>query len=538
MALNRKKLFALTRSTSFLWQSSLGVGLFVIALGTGISFLNTARPPDPGQRPIDSVEVVSNINNTILDLLNGKRPFGDKLMELHQVVSISAGLDGLLFPDASELPALSSDEYRVASAYFHASEGLAEDLGIWEPTEESKNSLQVLQDLAGGAQPVPFANYALGMVYEEEADSDAADAYLREIELFNRDAARKRLVRFYLARKQYDAIKQLETDPAFRPHISPAVRQIVALANMDWPALFKNVIPAAYEYTRPTMAALAIFSGLIWAIILLRFNGTLSVKSAPMRLALPALVLGALSAHATVLFIFWQEHQLHLGEPPDTVGQFIYCLSIGLREEGLKLLFFCPLIPLLWRRSSLEILTVAGLVGLGFAMEENIGYFQRSAGLSVLGRFVTANFLHISLTAMGGLTLARACIHKGEAIQEAAITFATIVAVHGLYDAFIIVPLIEDLSWLSLTVFIVLGYQYFGWLRYLRDDWRDPVSITSVFTLGVVLLTGLSYTLHAWDVGASLAFQNVAGEVIGIGIILILFYREIPETLDYNGYGS
>ena len=89
-------------------------------------------------------------------------------------------------------------------------------------------------------------------------------------------------------------------------------------------------------------------------------------------------------------------------------------MCIGLREEALKLLLFVPLIPFLLNRDDLEILTVAGLVGLGFALEENINYFQASAGLSAVGRFATANFLHIALTAMCGLTLTRAIVHRGE----------------------------------------------------------------------------------------------------------------------------
>ena len=80
--------------------------------------------------------------------------------------------------------------------------------------------------------------------------------------------------------------------------------------------------------------------------------------------------------------------------------------------------------------------------------------------------------------------------------------------------------------------FVLIGYQYFSWLRHLRDEWKDPFSITAVFTYGIIFVTGISFGLYAWNVSPFLAFKAIGYEVIGIGIILILFYREIPETIN------
>jgi RsiW-degrading membrane proteinase PrsW (M82 family) len=519
-----------------LWRSALVLALVMIGLGTAVSFLNAERH-DPvarlesewsemnselefGLTPEQYETFTRSINKALAEVLSNAQSFFAKLDDLQRVGGYAEGFYGIVFPSAKDVPALSAEEYTVADTFFRA--GSASGV-------KKLVAVQEIAELASAAEPLPYANYARAILLEPFNSEAAVAAYKREAELFDLDAARQRVVRVYLGQGKFDRVQQLQSDPEYAPFITPLARRQIALEHMDWPVLILTLIPAAYERVDLGMVALALVTGLIWSRILLRFNGPFSVRSRPVQLAVPALVLGALSAHATILFIFWQEHQLGLSEPPDMIGQLLYCMSIGLREEGLKLLLFLPLVPFLWRRSSLEILTVAGLVGLGFAVEENINYFEKSVGVSAVGRFVTANFLHASLTAMGGLALARACIHR-EGMQLLQ-TFETSVSVHGRYDAFLMVDVFDEFSWLAMALFVFLGHQYFGWLRYLRESWKDPVSITFIVTLGLVFVAGLSSAICAWQVGAGLAFKAVASEVIGVGVILILFYREIPETL-------
>ncbi len=542
--MNRNKLFYRTRNVGFLWKTGLMLGLAIVAAGSLVSLLND-HEPSPVDRVYELMYVEEGfdlvqghetlmadaVNGILRDCLAGKQPFYEKLEDFRRVIQLSPVQTGLAVPEYGVVSNLSSNEYGIASALGEMGMEAAGNRTLTGSELKSSRAAGQLESLA--AQPVQYANLAWALAFRS-LDPEASELALqREIELFNEDDMRERLVGYYLHDKEFDKLGALKSDPAFDPYIDAYVEQEIALSRMDWPELVRTLIPAAYEDVNLAMVFLALVSGLIWAVIVLRFNGAISVRSAPVRLAIPALLLGALSAHATILFIFLQENQLHLGLGPEPMGQFAYCLGIGFREEGLKLLFFCPLIPFLWRKADLEILTVAGLVGLGFAIEENINYFEGSAGISALGRFATANFLHIAWTAMGGLTLLRACIYRGRDIQVAAVTFASIVAFHGLYDAFLIVDLLGDYAWLSFTVFILLGYQYFGWLRHLRDEWKDPVSITSVFTLGLVVVTGLSYGLFAWQAGITDAFQVIAREVIQIAIILFMFYREIPETLQH-----
>lgn len=540
--MSRNKVYFRTRSVGFLWKSALIVALAIIGIGSLVSLLNDQKT-SAVHRMLDLTYVEEEyelgqdqgtllkgeINAILCDCLTEDRPFYEKLDDLQMVVWLMPEMEEQAFPESDAVSCLSSNEHGLAQAFWDVCRESATNRFFTADQLKSSDAAGRLNGFAD--RQVKYANFALALSYQSLDAAASEQALKREIELFGEDAMRERLVGFYLDGGKFDKLAALADNPDYEPYIDRCVVQEIALSRMDWPVLVRNLIPAAYENVNVAMVVLALVSGLIWMMIVLRFNGNPSIRSASVQLALPALLLGALSAHATILFIFWQEHQLGLGMGTDALGQLAYCLGIGFREEGLKLLFFCPLIPFLRRKTDLEILTVAGLVGLGFAIEENINYFEGSAGLAALGRFATANFLHISLTAMGGLSLARAFVHQGRDIQHAAVTFASIVAFHGLYDAFLIVGLLTDYAWLSFTVFVLLGHQYFGWLRHLRDEWRDPVSITTVFTLGVVVVTGLSYCLYAWQFGILEAFLAVSGEAFGIALILIMFYRGIPETL-------
>jgi len=530
--MKKRDLFYLTRRTNFLWKSSGVLILILVALGISISFLNRARAT-AYQKVIATPQYVDEhlrelgethenpmaegiVMAAIEESLKSDAAFHKRILKIAHLLYFVSANEPLSIPLIENL---SPNQQMIAEALVTACSN---------PDDES--SIQLLEKIAGTPTPVSDANFALALAFDtRENDDGVIKALLQEIEIHDSRHARERLVQKYLALEKFDALEKLEKDAEYKELITPFVQHDIALNNMDWPTILRTHFMASYERTNPAMVILAILSGLVWATLLMRFNSSLSM----LKFSIPALVLGALSAHATLLFIYWQEYQLGFGMGNDTVSRLLYCvLGIGLREEALKLLLFVPLIPFLLKRSDLEILTVAGLVGLGFAIEENINYFEVSAGLSAVGRFATANFLHIALTAMCGLTLTRAVVHRGEDIQHAAVVFVLAVATHGLYDAFIMVPALMSYSWLTYTVFVLMGYQYFGWLHHLRDRWKDPISITSTFTYGIILVTGLSFILYAWNSGPLPAFKAVAHEALGVAVILVMFYREIPETLE------
>jgi protease PrsW len=541
-----KKLFYRTRNAAFLWKVSVLLALVLVGIGVAVSRLNHARL-DAFERAIGApiadaeeeasergaVDLSKKLQAAVLEVLENDVPFYNRLDRLYSLAFLAAVAEvELPFPPKSE--GLAENRYLVAKALFDAAYKSAATGGDLPALRvERAYEYEEMRALADASPSIEYAQFALGMLLRwNDEPAQAGEAFLLEAERFDLDEARRRAVHALLDAKRLERLTELAQDPAFAAHFSWSIRQDIALAQMNWPDLVITVIPAAYEKANGLMVGLTLLVGLVWATILLRFNGALSWQNTAVRWAVPALIAGALSAHLTILIIFLQENQMGLAFGDTVFSQFRYILvGIGLREEAAKLIGFVLLLPWAKKMKNLEILTLAGLVGLGFAVEENINYFTAAGGLGTLARFVTANFLHISLTAMCGLALVRALVYRGEAMQEFLFTFTAAVVVHALYNAFLMVPLLADYSMFNSIVFVLLAFQYFNWLRYLRPQWSDSFSITAHFTFGIVLLSGASFIVSAWMIGPMLAFHAVMSEVIGMAIMLLLFYRLIPEQI-------
>lgn len=540
--MNNSTLFSLTRRSSFLWKATLALIFGFFALGTvlswlnpnpGISYHDIFESPDYYETGDENPDLInySILNDKLIQALNGPDPFENKLIDLEVLLSFSAFGKTITLPEAAEVPNLSISEYIVAVAY---AEAIRMPLDKTEAAPEASAQLQPLLKLAASQPPLPYANYALALYYQNESKYSLAIAAAQNEIAYNEiDAAKELLIYLYFHQEDYELIEQLQTDPEYAPFIDNALLQDIALKRMDWPALITTLIPAAYANSQASMVFLALLTGIIWSAFLIRLNDAPAHLSFLLKLAIPALILGALSAHLTILVIFLQEYQWGLTDGDTLITQVIYCVAgIGLREELLKLLCFVPLLPFVLKRNDDRItFIVASLVGLGFAVEENLNYFEMSQGVSTLGRFVTANFLHLSLTGLCGLALARAVKHGGYCINQAVNTVGLAIIAHGAYDAFIIVPELVEYSMLTSIVFILIVYRYFAEARALRRTWSSPFSMTAQLTFSLVTIIGTSFIIVAWSSGAMTGLITIASEVISVGVLLILFYREIPESI-------
>ncbi len=528
--MNDRKLYELTRSTSFLWKASLVGILAFVALASILWFIKPeSRDVSYDDLYLYSADGTSEfaINTEkyakIVDAeLRQETAFEEKLHALKYLLSIPTGSALFRLPEIESISGITDKEYEILTAFSTA---------MRNPKGRGP---QKLLDLAQQTPPPQYANYALSLFHATYSEiSKAIIASKAEISAHPTDKARILLIDIYARYELHEEIKLLQKDQDFTPLIDPFLKRNIALETMDWPVLLSTLLPIAYLGTPLSMILLVLISGTAWTFLLLRFNGKLSWSTPIVRLTIPALLLGALSAHLTILVVYFQESQLGLSTGDTLLSQAIYCVAgIGLREEFLKLLCFIPLLPfLLKRKNELEILIAASLVGLGFAIEENISYFENSQGVAAFARFVTANFLHLSLTGLCGLTLAQAFMYGGSSINAAVSTFGLAVLAHGAYDAFIIVPELSEYSVGTFIVFILISYQFFMWLRHLRVKWNDPVSISAQFTLSLIIVFGSSYLLLSWDMGPIEGLIHLGEDAVTLGILLFMFYREIPEEI-------
>jgi RsiW-degrading membrane proteinase PrsW (M82 family) len=283
----------------------------------------------------------------------------------------------------------------------------------------------------------------------------------------------------------------------------------------------------------PGLTALAVLTGLSWLMFSLQAAQIRSWRDHRLIAPVAAIGLGVLSIWPTAFFILWQEHSWGLAEGDSLVEGLRYCiLGIGLREELAKLVCLLPLLPwLVWRRDELAALVSAGCVGIGFGMEENVGYISGTLGTATLGRLLTAVPAHMTLTGLIGLAAYRAGRWPREWGPQFLATFAAIVLAHGMYDAFLMVPALQEYNLGSFIIFLLLVFQFFRELRPHLTRRGEPVSLTANFLACVSLVAAANFVYLCAAVGFQHAGQILAQGIVAQGIMVYLFLHEMPERL-------
>ncbi|MEM7699297.1 MAG: PrsW family glutamic-type intramembrane protease, partial [Verrucomicrobiota bacterium] len=250
-----------------------------------------------------------------------------------------------------------------------------------------------------------------------------------------------------------------------------------------------------------------------------------------------AVLAGIFSAALTIFVLVIQERLTGFIHVPtdDVLSQLIYCVAgIGLREETLKLLCFLPFA--FWaakRRSRVEGLVLAGLVGLGFAWQENLGYFEEGENPYVIAiRPITANALHIADTGIIGYWLTRTLIAKGRGWENFLLAFILIVIAHGIYDAVIIVPDLQEYGPLTTIFVAVIAYKYFDPLREEMDiaAVHRRMSPLGIFIIGMVLLCNTVLISSAFREVSNVAigaFAAAVGSCIPLSFAFISRFRDL-----------
>jgi RsiW-degrading membrane proteinase PrsW (M82 family) len=206
--------------------------------------------------------------------------------------------------------------------------------------------------------------------------------------------------------------------------------------------------------------------------------------------------------------------------------------GVALREEFCKLLLFLPLLPSLIRRDKeMDALIIASFVGLGFAIEENCGYFMMSEATGGPGRFLTANFFHIALTGLNGLALFRAFTRGATGLNDFLFIFPITILAHGAYDALLDLPSSEGGGYLATGVYAGFAMFYFKRVHPLRRNVRMTLGLTGAFVIGCSIMAATVIAYVMIDLGPGDGLAAIAPQMISTAILLFLFFREFDEQL-------
>jgi len=487
-AISRKRLSKLSRDRSFLLQagSIITIALVVVAF---LIWVFGGRNFDPNQRVLVEasedadimLKVVRNPGHFLKDA-NDDWDFGTLAPD--KEADVSDHIIYLWLKVQLTSSKLSEDELEVLENY----------AAFLYPSSQSSvdQGRERLKQLAEeGTQPLAAECYGDVRAFFDDTDG-ALLFYEQELTVRESQRCRDRILELLIAKGDVEGVRERIQDPEFASNASLYQRMRTQLWLRDYGEILKLVVLMNLQ-TEPVYFLLAVFVALIWFAIVGQMAG---FQKGQISLYVVAVVLGMASTVATLYVVYLQEYIFEgVRETTELMGGIIYFVAgVGLREETIKLLFFVPLIPWLRKRGNdMEVLIAAGLVGLGFALQENISYYARSSGSAAVSRFLTANFFHLSLTGLIGFSFYRMVRYPKKMWEGFLTTFLLMVAAHGMYDALIVLPDLWEFGGIgSMIVLALVCYRFFWVADNLKWTGSTEISPLGILVIGLALLVGVS----------------------------------------------
>lgn len=400
----------------------------------------------------------------------------------------------------------------------------------WRGLREGKAE-EAIEELLSANPKQRYRDEFLGDLYFLEGEwTEALKHYRTEGEGFPQSTyARRSAVVLAMRENQMDGVDLAGVESIFHP---TELLQVYA-ASRDYGQLLIATLKTEWSMLTSKYLVPAIFTAAIWWAVFMAF--WVPDRNRMIAAAL-AFLAGVFSAFLTLYTVILQEQiqgfVFSAQDPP--IHQFIYLVAgVALREETLKLLCFIPFA--IWaakRKSGIEGILLAGIVGLGFAFQENLQYFQNGSGSFVAwARLLTANALHFSLTGIAGFFLYRMILRKMRGWEEFLACFIAVVFVHGIYNAMFLMPALAGYAALHFIVIALIAYQFFDRLRLQMDTSgiARRISPLGVFVLGSVVLTCVVLISSATMLPFRFALGAFASSVAGSVVLAFAFISRFRD---------
>ena len=391
-------------------------------------------------------------------------------------------------------------------------------------------ALQRLETNAQGTPPAMLAAEFFASIQKRRGNTSAAMQafYTEGLHFPDATAAREEAVRLAVTQRDLKLLRTIASQPGWIEHCHPLLQHhagaLLGDVWMQWHGLIRhrlNEIPYG-------MLTLAFFVAALWYFILVQHS-----DHERWRWARPivAIMAGVCSVWPTLTILAYQEFSQGMtADAPFPHDLIYYLVGVGLREEGCKLALFAFFLPwLLWRRTPGLALLTGAFVGLGFSLEENIGYYQDYGGTIAWTRFLSANFLHISLSGICAHSLYRMLLTRFARADEFIATFLLAVAAHGGYD-WLAGDKLDDNGWLSIIVLVLSAARFIDLLGEETRPVRLTIAPRAIFTFGSAILIAVSFILGAWTTKSMEGVATAGQECLSMVPIALLYWRKFENA--------
>lgn len=439
-----------------------------------------------------------------------------------------------LLPQVAAFEAAPAPEWIAASQLSQPDKMVAG--ALWTSLQEG-DGFEPSADLlyfAHYAKPLRFANELIGDHFLAQKDAEQAARYFRrEAALPDAFSAREKLVNILVEKRDRGALRQLASDPAFVGSFMPQHKLYFAALEQRWRDMVVPLRDLQAHVLQPIPATIAMIAGLVWFLVALQAIQPSGLVTFRVFAPILAVLAGIGSTFPTLLASVWMEEAYGLRMSDDLLGNIaFFMLGVGPREELIKLALFLPFVPiLLIRKSRLEMIVVAGCVGLGFAIWENLHYFARYGSAVAFPRFLTANFFHFALTGLNGFALCEFLREPGRKLFPFLGILAGTMFAHGAYDTFATFSEMPVLELACGVVFMLVSLLFFRTLRGLRDGGTDQLCIAGTLVTGLSVLAGAIIIFAAREMGLVPALITLGVTGFTTIMVVYMFYWQLGEGM-------
>lgn len=383
---------------------------------------------------------------------------------------------------------------------------------------------------AAARRDVEFANELLGTLHLRAHEEAAALVLLlREGLLFETaSAAREAALRLALRLRDGRALADMAAAPGWLAEVPPLLQHHAGTLLGEFGLQWRGLLRHRLSHLPVGALSLAGLAALLWCLVLV-----LQGPGEGWRWLWPVapLFAGVLSIGPALGLAGWQElvHGMS-AEAPFPHDLWYYIGGVGLREELAKLAAGALLLPwLLWRRVPGRALFTGAFIGLGFAFEENLSYYEQYGGGVAVVRFLTANFMHAALSGLLLHALDQALRTRFARVDGFLVTLPAVVVVHGVYD-YAAAADTPGLDFLAMAVVALTAWQFLDLAEQEARPGRRWLCPGAVVVLGTALLIAWTLIATALQAADRTRLAEVGMECLAVLPLVFIYWRRLGAS--------
>lgn len=310
-----------------------------------------------------------------------------------------------------------------------------------------------------------YLNNSIGRIYLALQDYNQAEEYYKKaIEVNgNLEGAYTNLINLYSSQNRINDLYELLKEKSARKYFPSQLKRYLFLSNSNLLGYFEAIFFHTYQNQNLIGFLGALLVMLSWLFYLRKID---IYEPEKWKHLILIFLLGVLFSEVTFLLSDLNSMFTGFSLNGKVWNDLLYCIiGIGVIEEFVKIL---PVILILKYSKAInepvDYLVYGSVSALGFAFAENLLYFNSYGPQIITGRALTAVVFHMFLTSLAayGIMLDKYKARKGF-LTDFAKYFILSAVIHGLYDFWLINPVVSQFGLISIII-LIFCFSFFNTL--------------------------------------------------------------------------